>query len=961
MALLTTPTNDQLTDMRSDANYRALQFVCLVPNTVVVRFQPAAAPNTDVYAEISVGTVGTGSMSNIKAGMLVIFSTSTDHQATETFRTRVRKVSGTSILYVAENSQGLTTSDYVTVIDTYEIVERLRNSETYMDWEQAFRLLLPIETALATAYVLSNDAVTWSETAVPKAMDASASSSFTHSWASSNSNDTLDSGGTTATPSFTLEAGAFRWLRYTFTDSNGNSNYRVMAVWTVPKDYSSVVELGFVGTDGDVADISYDAELGWSATVPAWTGIDTVLNKTLCVVASDEWYNNTRQSIRTNIDMVGWLQTEATTTQGSDAAGQTSETRFTIEGIGHQLARQNIASMRITRTTGTPTAWGEIQNPTPARMLTMLLTEESTVLNLCSLSIPSDDTDFIGDDLTVSSTKAMEAINFITEVINAELQFDVNGKLDLCRNLNYLDDTARDAASVIITLTSSDILSVSYDTDHGKTVSQLTLNGGAFNTTTGEYDLFEAIAPAVARESEGDPLAIPNQVLTTDNTEAESIAEAQQRAANLFAANNPTTMMRLTLKPEFHWLIPDIGSWIKVTVAASATARGKAFGSSDRWQMVEYSLSSNSEDGTRTFNVSLRHETRSTGAMVRAAPVIITNEVTQVFAPATTLPFSGLPTLDGLFYDSLDTQPPGNQNPPDDPACELGGFRIKSVLGYETGTVALNGEQVSVTTRGAGKLTSAATYTDDMTSALGVKTYQVSGALPYSPWVGCASGDGPNGGAYNASGGRTGGGCIEGEIVCTTGNGINTADVVVDLGAEYTVSEVSYWWKNTPTAASLVGITVIFRDESGTVLASSGIYAGAGSTTYQQATWSGSQAGVRYVVYHADCPKTHVSYIDDLSVTYGGAGGDTYGDSYYYWTGTLDEPDNSPAAYGAGDGLLIETAQPSSIPPYTPTHEYTVYEIVTSGPVSLAFNSPYALSGADNWSIQSIVCFGGVP
>lgn len=959
MALLTPPTSDQLDDIRSDNHYRAIQFVCLIPNTVKVKFHPSAAPATDVYAEISVGSVTSGSMSNIRAGMVVIYSTTSDHQATEVFRTRVRKVSGTSTLYVASNSQSLSTSDYVTVIDAYEVKERRRDSETYMDWEISFRGLLPIETALKTAYVLTNGVTTWSETAVPKAMDATATSSFTYAWESSNSNDTLNSGGTTATPSFTLQAGAHRWLRCTYTDSNGNSNYRVISVHTVPKNYSSVVSLGFIDDNGEVADISFDAELGWNATVPAWTGISTVLNKTFCVIASDEWINDTRQAIRTTVDFVGYLQTESTTTRGSEESGKLSETRFSVEGIGHQLGRQNIAPLRITRVTGTPSAWGEIQNPTPARMTTFLLTEESTVLNLCSLSIPDDDTDFIGDDLTVSNTKALEAVNFITEVINAELQFDVDGHLDLCRDLNFMPSAARNAADVILTIQPADLLELTYEFSYDKTVSMVTIKGGSFDTTTGEYNLFEAIAPADARESEGDPLEVHNQVLTTDNTAAESDAEIKQRAANILAANNPTVMINGTLKSEFHWLIPDVGSWIKFNIAGTDTVRGRVYGSSDRWQLVSCSLSTNNETGTRQYTFRARHETESTGAMTRAAPIVVTDEVTQVFYPATTLPFSGIPTGDGLFFDSLDMQPPGNQNPPDDENCELGGFRVRSIIGYETSRPSLNGEQVSILVRGAGKLTSSTTYTDDMSLALGAKSHELSASYPFGKWNGGSpSGNGTNGGSWISTGGNGGGGSIQGALVNA---GINQAAIAIDLGAEYTVSGVTFDYKYTPSPGAAQNY-VSFFDASKALVAENPL-TGLGGGIYQSGAWTGTQSGVRYVVVIIVCNQlvASVSYLDNVSVTYGGAGvGDTFGDSFYQWTGSLDAPEN-PTPYDSGEGLLIAHAQPDSIPPFNPTSQYQLSQIVTSGPILYEFESPYDRSDASNFSIQVKTCWQGVP
>jgi hypothetical protein len=76
----------------------------------------------------------------------------------------------------------------------------------------------------------------------------------------------------------------------------------------------------------------------------------------------------------------------------------------------------------------------------------------------------------------------------------------------------------------------------------------------------------------------------------------------------------------------------------------------------------------------------------------------------------------------------------------------------------------------------------------------------------------------------------------------------------------------------------------------------------------------------------------------------------------YYWL-----EGESAQAYDNPYGLLIEGNQPTSIPPYNPEHEYSVFDIVTSGPVLYEFDSPYGNSNAENWSVQIITCFLSVP
>lgn len=969
MALQSALTNDQLTAIRS-GKYQALQFVCVVPSSVVVQFNPASAPTTSVYAEITPDTPLSGDMADIQQGQTVIYSTTADYQATEVFRTRVRKVSGTATLYVGENSQQLTTSDYVTVLNTYEVQEKLRKSETYADWDITFRKLLPIESDLPSAVVLSNGVTAYSPTANPQEMDNSATSTFTHTWESSNSNDTLDSGGTTNNPTFTLEAGSFRWIRYTFTDSNGNANFRVIPVWTVPKNYDNpYVVTGFVGESGDIADIAFDAELGWSATVTAWDGIEDLINKTYTVIASDEWYNDTRQSIRTNIDFVGFLQNENTGTRGDETIGRLSETTFTVEGFGAQLARQNIAPIRITRTASTPTAWNQIQNPTPARMLTYHLTEGSTLFHLCSMTIPSDDTDFIGDDLSITNGKAYDDIRFITEVINAELQFDVNGKLDLCRNLNFLDDTARDAAADAATLSPADVLDYAIEYDYSRTTSQLTMTGGAYDSSADEYDLYEAIAPAVARLGEGDPLEVSNQVLTTDSTAAEALSEISERSANFFAYNNPTPTLRATLKDEWHFIVPDIGSWWKFDIVLTDTARGRVFSTDDRWQCVERTVGTNNETGRRTVTATFRHETQSTGAIIRARQIVNDPAADIIYFPPVLPPFTGgdLSLTDGEWWDSMDVASAPSDPNPVDPDCENTGFRVQDGF-HETDRTASNNEYVGITVRGSGRIDRA----------------------QYS-YIDYDFADGANG--FTATNGSLAGGYFDGTELDPDPDSISIRSMTLAkaLGGTYRVCGIGMKFTSRYDCGTP---SLSVQAYNGGVNVAGGSLSPSGSRDEEFRTWSfatkldgvetdevrvhvGSQlcngqdaiARVyRVRVWIAENSAIHEtpSDIAPQGIVASGTSDaawwddtpaeETYGDAFYY----SDDNWATATPHSDGFGLLVEGFSPLSIPPFDPSHQYALDPLqVNSGPVDFTYEPEFGTSGLTNWSLQLSVCFLG--
>lgn len=960
MPLLAELTNDQLTDIRS-GEYQILQFVCMVPNTVVVRFQPSVAPPTSVFAEITVGSIATGSMSDIEEGQLVIFSATSDHQATEFYRTRVRKVSGTATLYVGENSQTLTTSHYVTVIDTYEVQERLRRDVTRVDWEILFRKLRPIETALKSAYVLTNGATTWNETASPIVMDAGASSISSHAWSSSNSNDVLNSGGTTATPNFTLQAGAFRWLTYEYEDNLGNGNYRKIPVWTVPRNYANAVTLGFGAESGELANINFDPELGWTCSIPAFAGIDSLLNRTLTVVACDEWYggraNADRQSIHTNINFIGYLQTESVQTRADEQHGQISETQFTIESFGHQLERQNIAPVTIIQRADSAGAWDEIQNPTPGRMLTYRLTEYSTASTLMAIQLPADDDDFIGDDLTLSTEKALDDLIQIGATINAEIQFDITGKLELCRDLIYSDDTARDNAPVVATLSPGDFDGdYTIDFEYGFTTSQVTITGGDYETASDRYDLTEAIAPAVARYGEGDPFELSNQVLTTNATQSEANTELAQRAANFLAGNNPTWILRARVKAEWRSvMIPDVGSWWKFDITDTDTVRGKTFGVNDRWQLVQVTSVTNSELGNGDLDCVWRHETRSTGASVRAAPIVHDEGADIDYVPAVLPPFTGGDTslTDDTWYDSQDPRPPSTPNPVE-PDCELFGFRPKGVDEIFTGSVGTN--YVSILVRGNGILQEAsdATEYDFSTGANGFSALtnsdsDVGGdARPASgqPAAGSIGGSGWNHADYNQH----------------NGTPARAVYVHIDLGSPLTVRAgqslvATFDYTKGNHGGGFTAWRIQTKDAGGVwTIRSNVTAAGTNNGTNLTLSWTpGSDTVIHGIAVwlRSDNGTPRSGSVTLKSVAIPGTD-EILGDALYYSTDSWQ----TAVAYDAGDGLHLEESQPAA-PPYNDNHEYFFPQVEVQGLATIHVefrHASYVQADMSNWSLEGVVC-----
>lgn len=960
MTLATTISGANLTKIRS-GKYQSRQFVATVPNDVVVQFTPDSAPSDSVYAQITVGTVASGSMSNIKSLQTVIYSTTTDFKATEVYRTYVRKVSGTTTLYVGQTGQNLTTSLYVTVLNTYDTFERPRverNGTQYVDWDISFRRLLPVETALPTAVVLIDGETAWSPTAVPAQMDNDASSSFTHAWESSNGSDSLDSGGTTASPSWTLQANSHRWIRYTFTDSNGNSNLRVISVWTVPKNLSGQVNLGFIGQDSSVANIQYQQGYGWSCDIPATHSISSLMRNTFCAVFSIEDYNATRGSIESNIDFVGWITGETIETAGSEQHGVISTARFVVEGFGTRFQATAVPPIGIT-STSSPSAWDDIENPTPIRVLSYILTEHTNLLNFCAMKFPSNHTDYTAPSqfFTSESDKSYDAVQYQADGMDTVMQFSHDGIFDLTQNLVESDTTARNAADTVAAITTVDIVSYRVTRNPLPVLRFLIVYAGSYNSSTEEYNVYRAYVPPVADIRGTDNVEVTNMVLTSDLSDSEAQTEMAQRCANKFASLNPTDTMEVVFKDGWSFLQPDVGAWYTFAIDATDTLRGLSYDSSTRWQLISFQHGSNNQTGRKECSGVFRKETQSTGANIEIVKLETNadsniNPVPGVLPPFTSL---DLDLTDGNWFDGFDVAPPSNSNPQAGD-CEVLGFRPKEQTDENTDRAALTGEAISYLAEGFGTIQQGTDEEDDFTTTNGGWTTSTVGQYWHSSGT-IAIG---TTGAYGVS---TGWEDADFRVGATDWN--RGMQLIIDLGETQAISDIEIDFditKGTILNPSNTNVFVFATSPDGTTWTSrAGFDANQVSNgSGQTYTQSFATVEARYLLIRFICSYTTSS---------GGLGGScvvtrfswssssVYGDALYYWT-----DDTDPQPYDSGEGLLFEAVQPASIPSYNDAHQYTLYDgSVDSGALLFSFENPYSQSLMSNWGLQITCCFLGVP
>jgi len=650
--------------------YSARQFIVANPATVIFRCQPSAVPAGLTYAQFSYGSVSIGSFNAVKEGQLVIISTDTA-MSNILFRGRVRKLPTSSVFYINETSFALQTSHYVSVIDQYDLVERLERiigpSESYKDFDLPYQNIPPVITNLQSSYVLPTTGSSASLAFAPIAQAMAAGASIS-SWLWDVADGTITVGSTTTqniTVSFPV---GYRWVILRVTDSNNVTTRFCMTVWVGNPDSASDGQL-LRSTEG--ASISASWDDGINAQIEWFDGLTNVLPGTRITIWSEHRYGD--GSSATTVDFVGYLQDDEATLSGDESYGQTKAARVNAYGFATILGRLKIPSARLVRK-ASPSTWGEIASPTPARVLTYALAWHTTLLNLCAVQWETTDADYTTDDLDLEQYQALELMVELLRRYNAQPTFAPSGEIRAARNGCYLSTAARNALPTITTLTTRDVLSISIKTTHTPPVGSLILPAIGYTSSTDVTTAYMAKAPAVAALYSGEERTVGSQILKADTSDAARKTELVERAGHEFAYINRGITIAVELIDSYSDLVPANDQWFILQLSSIDNILGKPF-TNERWQLIDLSVDVDSAEGVRTVSATLQIETRGGNAQVLATQLATSADIPHPNIPAVG-PFDTLdrpwnsPTTSALDlnYSPLSQDlgrgtPPGNRYP----------------------------------------------------------------------------------------------------------------------------------------------------------------------------------------------------------------------------------------------------------------------------------------------------------
>jgi hypothetical protein len=951
----------QLTQLRT-TNQASQKYLLLCPNDVIWQTQADEDISNTPFAEFLWSGTVAGDSADVLEGMTVIISSDSDYRTNAIFRGRVRTTPDGTTFYINENSTTLSTGDYVTVLNDWDIHERLERRTTagtkYKDWDLTFQTLPPLITGLQSTYVDTAGTATvnfvFTATADPTANGATIS---TYSWFVDDG--TINSGAGTASIDVDFPGAAtneHRWVVLTVTDSNGVSAYFAFEVYTVDLTDTSTNVIALDSGDYQVTGTLVD---GFILTVRAWDGFSTVLDRTRCTLLSVDDYDGTATPLTQNIAFVGRLRQGTDTTAGNERYGVLQDVSLTVEGFIAQLGRLHGAGLYI-ETASSPDEWGEIESLTIKRTLVYMLAWHSTFLNVSGVTFDADSDDYRWPDFVVRESSILEWVNSVSDDQNAQLVIAADGQSTFQRSARIVGVSGLTTIGTLVVDDSgnSDILNFSLAIEPIPSHSQAIIGAATYNTSTATTNVYRGRAPAQSFSPGWETGTLNSQIMKANLTDAQARTETGTRIANYLETVNPRPVLTLELMPGWYWLVPTAHQLYAFTIAAADNVTGRAYSSSDKWLCTEVNYSHNTERGydtvTATFELIVAGGT--SGIIVTLVPDV--NDLNVPILPGIGAGFGAIDPLINYPIDDPNFTLPGidagiNQpgitatQPP--PGCEALNVSMKTGSVVTTSESTVFGANYVIKVAGDGLVgTTSWSATFDFTQSDCGFTY------------------------------------VSGRALYVAGNGWRTTNWTEPTGpTDNTRCLLSFAFTGSVTVATASmtlssytsggGIpagnwAIVFGGNYGNPLATAA-QAGAGTfaKTYNQ-LYTGS-FGAAIDVRTSTGGFGGSATVSKLVLTGSGSvpveiqsnatnftGGGSRGDAFY--TGYDDDSD-SIALYPGSNGFQVDAARPGGLPTFQSSHAYSFSATGTGSPLGFRFlDSDY--SDNDNNQLTVLICGEGM-
>lgn len=626
-------TSGQLDSLRGTSSvakrFEAMTFlsVCPATNVYTGRINQATI-NGPVPELITDG--GSGTIGNVRAGMRVLFSHTSDRDDYY-LSTFVRPGTTATLLKFNPSGQvGFVDNDYYFIVNDFPpevIYPRSIQDVPVPGWDLAWRNLRPIITNLPSVVAGYVSVSTLSKAFAPTVQAAADGATIsTYLWEVPSGVAFTSGSSSTQNVTLAFDAGASYWVHFTATDSNGVSSTFHIHIWAHNDAYlPELLQIGSWQLECSVpSEVTQGAGTGFNGRISAFAGADSLLDKTLVCIWQKAKYNGTETNIGSsgNILFTGRFRDEDNSTNYDDFTGQQDgEVSFTLEGPLAQIV-QRFTLLEVLDNPS-PDDWNQVDDLTMWRAIRLCADEYSTLTSLCSFGFDS-----IAETFRVPGrvTQGGDLLNCLADFAmqtNAVVQANAAGQIEVARRGVMLESSDRNALPTIADFDKRDYRRIlSLNRDYAQQVGVLFGDGGSYNTASGFSTPYDVQAPAGQPGIGPNDGQLPRQVLAADATIADQRLELERRAGHGLAAQQAPIVLRVVMADGYHGLTPAVNQWYTWTLAASETTRGRVYTTATRWWLRGVRLSGDPETGEIEAECEFVQETSGTAGQIIDHPVL---------------------------------------------------------------------------------------------------------------------------------------------------------------------------------------------------------------------------------------------------------------------------------------------------------------------------------------------------
>lgn len=537
------------------------------PHTIYTARVNQTFSTTDSILSVVFDT-GSGTLANVKADMTLLVGSSAG--AHDKGICRIRSTDATHF-YIGETSD-IDWADnlYLTVIDAFEPWAKhvlISSGVTYMDGSVAYTNQ---HSAPDPVVIMGSNRVleltgasvssSWMA-ALSYLIDGSSTSSYAWTCATASSS----SGTTTATPTFAFNTFGWHLVYCTVTAANGKTFFGVRYVYVYDQAH-------LPPSASFLSDPRQDAESGgWEFELVLFdnAGLDTVRERALVIVFSEDHFGDTQQSIgpvdgAENILVEGWIARESI--RWHPAQGQVSFTAYTAQ---YWLSQIPAFPDGVEFISGTPAAWTEFQNLTVDKGLWHFLHWRTTITRIMDVFLTGD-TKYTKEVSSLASNLWEQIREMAWSQIYARAGCNAWNQLFIQVHPQLMPLASRTWATVL-TITKADWQDeIDFERITQPEVAVVSLSGVAVNAS-GVGTSYFALSPGHAYPHYGT-IEIQDRLLVESQAQTNALA-------GLYRGwhNNPYPEMRISFAADIRLISCFPRSKCALTISAGDTPRGISY------------------------------------------------------------------------------------------------------------------------------------------------------------------------------------------------------------------------------------------------------------------------------------------------------------------------------------------------------------------------------------------------